>query len=91
MSINIPLFDGKYRMTSDAFNIIVDKPTERYDKKGNQIFASPRFYKSIEHALTETASRSIRDSDITTLLQLAETVNHTNGLIKDVYGTIESL
>lgn len=95
MSLNIPIFDGAYRITSDEHNVIVHqrvvvdptkspkwKPGDPTEKRTE--YANPRFYPTIEVALQKTAEMKVRMSDAETLEALAHEISEIKREIRRV-------
>lgn len=86
MPLNIEVFDGAYRITSDEHNVIVHqrvvidpmrspkwKPGDPTEKRTE--YANPRFYPTVEVALQKTAEMKVRMSDAESLTELAHEIS----------------
>lgn len=94
MALNIEVFDGQYRITSDEYNVIVE---ERYEvdptkspkwKEGDPTkvrveYRKPRYYPTVEAALIGVAESKVRMSDATTLEELAHEIRQIRREISD--------
>ena len=99
MALNIEVFDGNFKITSDADNVIVYRkinvdPTkapnwEKRKKEGAspdkyEKWVNPTYHGTIEKALMRIAEQRIRDSDATTLAELLHEIKGIRREISDV-------
>ena len=102
MSLNIPIFDGAYRITPDEHNVIVHqritvdptkspkwKPGDSTEKRIE--YANPRFYPTVDVALQKTAELKVRTTEAEELKALAHEIRQIRREIRRVLAIDEEI